>query len=78
MHFVLAGYQIGDPYSERCNIIGLRHITRYTPSVSPFGLTAPSEREPRVLRTGERRARSKNSKFDIHFHIDISHKVDII
>ena len=32
-------------------IIGLYHSTKYTPSVSPFGLPAPSEREPRVLRT---------------------------
>ena len=56
----------------------VRTVYYDTPSVSPFGLTAPSEREPRVLRTGERRALSKNSEIDIHFHIDISHKVDII
>ena len=41
---------------ERCEIIGLYHITEDTPSVSPFGLTAPSKRKPRVLRTRERRA----------------------
>ena len=34
----------------------LQQPTGYTPSVSPFGLTAPPEVEPRVLRTGERRA----------------------
>ena len=33
-HFVPAGHQIGDPYSERCNIIGLHHITGYTPSAT--------------------------------------------
>ena len=36
---------------------GVYHSTKYTPSVSPFGLPAPSEREPRVLRTEELRGR---------------------
>ena len=35
-------------------IIGLYHSTKYTPSVSPFGLPAPSEREPRRLRRSGR------------------------
>ena len=35
-------------------IMGLYHSTKYTPSVSPFGLPAPSEREPRRLRRSGR------------------------
>ena len=45
-----SGRQIGDPYSRLCKTMGLHHSPYDTPSVSPFGLTAPSEREPRALR----------------------------
>ena len=34
--------------------MGLYRSTKYTPSVSPFGLPAPSEREPRRLRRSGR------------------------
>ncbi len=38
------------PLQWLCSTMGIYHSSRYTPSVSPFGLTAPSEREPRRLR----------------------------
>ena len=37
------------PLQGAAEIIGLQQPTGYTPSVSPFGLTAPSGREPRRL-----------------------------
>ena len=46
------GRQVGDPYSRLCKTMGLHHSSKDTPSVSPFGLPAPPEVEPRALRTG--------------------------
>ena len=43
------------PLQGAADTVGLQQPTGYTPSVSPFGLTAPPEVEPRVLRTRERR-----------------------
>ena len=48
------GRQVGDPYSRLCKTMGLHHSSKDTPSVSPFGLPAPSEREPRRLRRSGR------------------------
>ena len=38
------------PLQGVAKTIGLQQPTGHTPSVSPFGLPAPSEREPRALR----------------------------
>ena len=51
--FAAAGRQVGDPY--RLRSFWLICAMQYTPSASLCS-AAPSEREPRVLRTGERRA----------------------
>ena len=48
-----AGRQLGDPYGTQ-KIFGLQQPTYYTPSASPFGLTAPPEVEPRRLRRNGR------------------------
>ena len=44
-----SGRQVGDPYGTQKNF-SLQQPKYYTPSVSPFGLTAPPEVEPRALR----------------------------
>ena len=44
-----SGRQVGDPYGTQKNF-SLQQPKYYTPSVSPFGLTAPPEVEPRRLR----------------------------
>ena len=51
--FAAAGRQVGDPY--RLRSFWLICTMQYTPSASLCS-AAPSEREPRVLRTRERRA----------------------
>ena len=38
------------PLQGVAKTVGLQQPTGHTPSVSPFGLPAPSEREPRALR----------------------------
>ena len=43
------------PLQRQCRIMNSYHSTQYTPSGSPFGLPAPPEVEPRVLRTRKRR-----------------------
>ena len=48
-----SGRQVGDPYRERCKIIGLYHPTHDTPSAS-LRSAAPSGREPRRLRRSGR------------------------
>ena len=46
--------KLATPYSRLRKTMGLHHSPYDTPSVSPFGLTAPSEREPRRLRRSGR------------------------
>ena len=42
--------------AERSEVGGVSRYTNDTPSVSPFGLTAPPEVEPRALRAVSRLA----------------------
>ena len=48
-----SGRQVGDPYGTQKNFC-LQQPKYYTPSVSPFWLTAPPEVEPRRLRRSGR------------------------